>query len=77
MQESAERYAAIQGQLPAMLRAHVRPGPLDETGWSLLVANASVAAKLRQLRPQLEDTLRARGWEVSSIRVKVQSAESR
>ena len=61
--------------MPAALAAHVRPGPVDESGWSLLAANAAVAAKLRQLQPRLEDLLRERGWEVSAIRVKVQSAQ--
>lgn len=56
------------------MAAHVKPGPVDEAGWSLLAANASVAAKLRQLQPRLEEMLRERGWEVSAIRVKVQSA---
>ena len=38
----------------AALMASVQPGPLDEDGWSLLVANAAVAAKLRHLLPRLE-----------------------
>jgi len=75
MRDSNARFEAIRASLPATLLPHVRPGPLDEAGWSLLVANASVAAKLRQLRPHLEDVLRERGWEVSAIRVKVQSAQ--
>jgi hypothetical protein len=73
MRDSNERFDAIRTTLPATLAAHVRPGPVDDTGWSLLAANASVAAKLRQLQPRLEEALRARGWQVSSIRVKVQS----
>jgi broad-specificity NMP kinase len=47
---------------------------VDEQGWSLLAANAAVAAKLRQLQPRLEDRLRDRGWQVSAIRIKVQSS---
>jgi hypothetical protein len=39
----------------------------------LLAANASVAAKLRQLQPRLEEVLRERGWQVNAVRVKVQS----
>ena len=74
MRDSNARFDAIRFSLPAALAAHVKPGPVDETGWSLLAANASVAAKLRQLQPRLEDILRERGWEVSAIRVKVQSA---
>ena len=74
LQDSKNRYEAIAGSLPASLAAHVLPGPVDDEGWSLLAANASVAAKLRQLKPQLEAILRQRGWEVSSIRIKVQSS---
>jgi hypothetical protein len=74
MRDSNVRFEAIRSSLPMTLTPHVKPGPVDEEGWSLLAANASVAAKLRQLQPRLEDVLRERGWQVSSIRVKVQSA---
>jgi hypothetical protein len=39
---------------------------------SIAVANASVAAKLRQLAPELAVMLQDKGCEVSGIRVKVQ-----
>jgi hypothetical protein len=74
MRDSHARLDAIRAVMPAALAAHVRPGPVDEEGWSLLAANASVAAKLRQLQPRLEDTLRSRGWQVTAIRIKVQSS---
>lgn len=74
MRESNARFDAIRAGLPAALAPHVKPGPVDETGWSLLAANPSVAAKLRQLQPRLEDLLREHGWEVSAIRIKVQAA---
>lgn len=74
MRDSNARFDAIRPSLPAVLAAHVKPGPVDDAGWSLLAANASVAAKLRQLQPRLEDVLRERGWQVCAIRVKVQSA---
>ena len=74
MRESNQRFEAIRSTLPATLLPHVRPGPLDEAGWSLLVANAAVAAKLRQVKPNLEAQLRERGWEISAIRVKVQTS---
>ncbi|MBS0437511.1 MAG: DUF721 domain-containing protein [Proteobacteria bacterium] len=73
LQESADRFEAIRGALPGALARHVRPGPVDEEGWSLLVANAAVAAKLRQIKPHLEGLLREQGWQVSSIRIRVQS----
>ncbi len=73
LQDSADRFAAIQPALPGTLARQVRPGPVDEEGWSLLAANAAVAAKLRQVKPRLEALLRERGWQVSSIRIRVQS----
>ncbi len=73
LQDSAARFEAIRPSLPGPLATHIKPGPIDDAGWSLLVANASVAAKLRQLQPRLETILRERGLEVSAIRIKVQS----
>lgn len=73
LHESKARFEAIRPALPATLEPHVRPGPVDEAGWSLLAANAAVAAKLRQLQPRLEERLRDAGWSVDTIRVKVQS----
>jgi hypothetical protein len=74
LRDSKERFQAVQPFIPAALAAHVKPGLVDEEGWSLLAANAAVAAKLRQLQPRLEQALRARGWQVTSIRVRVQSS---
>ena len=73
IRDSNDRFEAIRHHLPTALAPHVSPGPIDDAGWSLLAANASVAAKLRQLQPRLEDTLRDRGWPVCAIRVKVLS----
>ncbi len=73
LQDSADRFEAIRSALPGALAAQVRPGPVDEEGWSLLVANAAVAAKLRQIKPRLEGLLQEQGWQVSSIRIRVQS----
>jgi len=70
---SQQRFAAILPCLPASLASQVRPGPLDDEGWSLLAANAAVAAKLRHLQPRLEEVLRQRGWQGNPIRIKVQS----
>jgi hypothetical protein len=72
IQDSNARFAAILPGLPSSLANHVKPGPVDESGWSLLAANASVAAKLRQMKPQLEGMLSAAGWGMNVIRVKVQ-----
>jgi len=73
LQESADRFEAIRSALPGALVQHVQPGPVDEEAWALLAANAAVAAKLRQIKPRLEGLLREQGWQVSSIRIRVQS----
>ncbi len=75
MRDSQARLATIGPLLPGTLAPHVRPGPVDDLGWSLLAANASVAAKLRQLQPRLEDALRDAGWEASAIRIKIVQAD--
>ena len=71
MRDSQARYDAIRGVLPAELAPQVRPGPLDAAGWSLLAANAGVAAKLRHLKPVIETTLQAAGWTQAGVRIKV------
>src|SRR5687768_492581 len=71
IRESQARYEAVCEALPQPLRAHVKPGPLDDDGWSLLVSNAAAAAKLRQLLPRLETLLKGKGWHATSIRIKV------
>jgi len=73
LEQSNARYAAITLYLPQGLRAEVRPGPIDDEGWTLLVSNAAVAAKLRHLLPRLADTLRAQGWPERSIRVHIRA----
>ena len=71
--ESGERLQAIESLIPAPLRARVRPGPIDGTGWCLLVEGNAAAAKLRQLLPVLQAKLNSRGWQVTAIRLKVGS----
>ena len=73
LQQSQQRLAAVGGQLPDGLRSEVRAGPLDETGWTLLVPGGAAASKLRQLLPQLQAALRAQGWPELPIRVRVQA----
>lgn len=58
--------------LPPAMAAHVKAGPLDEEGWTLLAANSAVSAKLRQLQPRLVEALADKGIKVNAIRVKVQ-----
>lgn len=71
--ESAEQLQAVESLIPAALRSAVRPGPIEETSWCLLVDGNAAAAKLRQLLPALLARLRDRGSQVTSIRLKVQA----
>ena len=70
--ESGERLQAVELLIPASLRAAVRPGPIDGPAWCLLVDSSAAAAKLRQVLPALMAHLCGSGWEVTSIRLKVQ-----
>ena len=76
IRDSKARFEAVKACIPSAMLAHVQPGPVDEAGWSLLVANASVAAKLRQCVPRLEEALKNQGWPPSVIRIKVQADAS-
>jgi hypothetical protein len=62
----------IKPLLPPPLRPLVQAGPLDDAGWSLLVANSAAAAKLRQMLPQLQAELQHHGQLVAEIRLRVQ-----
>jgi len=72
LQLSNALFAAVAPIIPAGLAGGLSAGPVDEEGWSLLCANAAIAAKLRQLVPHLEQRLRDVGQPVAAIRVKVQ-----
>ena len=73
---SQQRLDALADILPGPLRTHLRAGPLDDEGWTLLAANAAVAAKLRHLLPTIAEALVAKGWQATAIRVKVQSTQA-
>jgi hypothetical protein len=73
--DSGERLEAVELLIPAPLRSAVRPGPIDGPVWCLLVDSNAAAAKLRQVVPALLNHLRDRGWEVNSIRLKVQTIQ--
>jgi hypothetical protein len=70
LEASRRRLRVITAALPGNLLDSIQPGPLDEEGWSLLVANAAVAAKLRHLLPRLEALLAQSGLP-GRIRIKL------
>jgi hypothetical protein len=51
----------------------VTASPVDEGGWTLIAANASVAAKLRQLQPRIEQRLLDCGFAAVPLKIKVRS----
>lgn len=69
--ESRARLQALAGLLPPALLGSVRAGPLDDTGWVLLVDHNAAAAKLRQMLPLLSDALTTAGWAERTIKIKV------
>lgn len=71
LRESQQRFEAIAVLLPEALAREMRPGPIDDEGWSVLVSNAAVAAKLRHLLPRLNEALEARSFRSLPIRVRV------
>ena len=76
LRESNARFSALHGVLPPALAPHVRAGPLDAEGWTLLAENTAVAAKLRQMQPRLEAVLLEGGWPAGALRIKVESGQS-
>lgn len=70
--DSSERLKAIESLMPPMLRPAVQAGPIEGSSWCLLVSSNAAAAKVRQLLPAFQAHLRSRGWEVASIRLKIQ-----
>ena len=73
IRDSNARFDAVRDCIPAAMLNHIQSGPLDEAGWSLLVANAAVGAKLRQCIPRLEEALKKKGWPTTTIRIKIQN----
>jgi len=70
--QSGEQLKAVEPLIPPSLRSAVKPGPIDGLSWCLLVENNAAAAKLRQVIPALLNSLRDRGSQITSIRLKVE-----
>jgi hypothetical protein len=74
--DSSARLKSIESLIQVSLRSSVLPGPIDGTTWCLIVRNNAVAAKIRQLLPTFQAHLRSKGWEVTAIRIKIQTSSS-
>lgn len=71
--ESSARLQCIQTLIPTALRCAIKAGPIDGPVWCLILDNNAAAAKIRQLLPSMESHLRTKGWNVTSIRLKIQT----
>ena len=76
LRESKRRFECIAPVLPGTLAAQAQPGPVDEHGWTVLAANAAVAAKLRQLVPLFVARLAEHGFAELPLRVRIRSREA-
>ncbi len=76
-QDSLARLRAVEPMIPAVLRSALKAGPIDGANWCLIVNSSAAAAKIRQLLPAMEAHLRSKGWQISAIRLKVQTPSSR
>jgi hypothetical protein len=75
--DSVARLKAVEPMIPAVLRPAIKAGPIDGPNWCLIVNSNAAAAKIRQLLPAMEAHLRTKGWQVSSIRLRVQIPSGR
>lgn len=69
------RMAALQQDCAALLPTIFESSAVvqyDSSQLVLSVANAALAAKLKQQLPKLQDGLLQRGWQISAIRLKLQ-----
>lgn len=75
--DSVARLKAVESLIPGSLRPAVKAGPIEGPVWCLILDNNAAAAKIRQILPALASHLRVKGWEVNSIRLKVQITRDR
>jgi hypothetical protein len=69
--QSQNLLKSIAHLLPKLPARAVQAGPIDEQGWCLLVTNSAVAAKLRQLVPDIERQLATSGIDPAKVRIKI------
>jgi hypothetical protein len=70
--DASERLKAVEELIPPDMRPAVQAGPAEGDVWCVLVNGSAAAAKLRQLAPMIVARLKAKGWAVATLRIKVQ-----
>ena len=72
---TAQRLIAIEAvigqQLPAPMREGFAATQLKANELTLLTKNAALAAKLRQLQPRIIQQIKAAGWSIEELKIKV------
>lgn len=64
----------VQHLIPPALHKQVSAGPLNDGDWCLLVSSAAASSKLRHLLPSIQKHLVEQGAQVTSVRLKIQTA---
>jgi hypothetical protein len=70
--DASERLKAVEELIPKDMRTAVQPGPAEGDVWCVLVDGSAAAAKIRQLAPLIVARLKAKGWDIATLRIKVQ-----
>ena len=68
------RLACIRKALPASLVTQLASGGCDNQSWCILAPNNSVAAKLRQLLPHIQQALEREEGRVVELRLRIANA---
>ena len=69
VQQSSTMLRDVRALIPPNLKVHA--GPIQDQQWCLLVESSAAAAKLRQLLPLLQNSLKRQGWPIEQIKVKI------
>lgn len=69
VKKSSAMLGDVRALIPPNLKVHA--GPIQDQQWYLLVEGSAAAAKLRQLLPVLQSSLKRQGWQVEQIKIKV------
>ncbi len=78
---TAKRLIAIETvisqQLPAAMRDGFAATQLKANELTLLTKNAALAAKLRQMQPRIVEQIKAAGWSIDDLKIKVATRASK
>jgi hypothetical protein len=57
--------------LGAQLAPSLRPGPVEDSQWTLLASSGTAASKARQLLPRITEAVKSLGLGVETVRIRV------